>query len=88
MLIFIPKYYKNQQIYDKTVDNYSHEYAPACYKTHTICNKNIKMQILIIFKDNLFLDALRFRKMCDKAVNTCLVVSYSVDSKELFMLNY
>lgn len=43
MLIFIPKYYKNQQIYDKTVDNYSHEYAPACYKTHTICNKNIKM---------------------------------------------
>ena len=40
-LLFVPNGYKNQEIFNKSVDNYAHalESVPDCYKTQKMCNK-------------------------------------------------
>ena len=40
-LLFVRNRYKNQEMCNKTVDNYAHalESVPDCYKTQKMCNK-------------------------------------------------
>ena len=42
MLQFIPDSYKNQNMFDKAVDNHSHalSFDPDCYKTQKILQKS------------------------------------------------
>ena len=64
-LKFVSDCYKNQQMCDKTLDNYSHtlEFLPDCYITQKRCDKAVNTHPSTI---NFFLNAIKLKKCIRK----------------------
>ena len=66
----VPDSYKNQEMYNKVVDNYSHasEFFPECQKTQKRCDEAVDTYPYTI----KFLECHMTQGICNKAVNRCL----------------
>ena len=71
---------KNQEIYNKSVDNYAHalEFVPDCHKNKKQCV--IKLSIFPFCNKTCF-ERCKAKEMCDKAVETCSFVFDSVPDR-------
>ena len=69
-LEFLRGCYKNQQMYDKTIDNYSHalKCSPDFYMTQKICDNAVNTYHSTI---QLAPDCYKTQEMCDKVVISC-----------------
>ena len=69
-LEFVPGCYKNQQIYDKTIDNYPHalKCSPDFYMTQKMCDNAVNTYHSTI---QLAPDCYKTQEMCDKVVTSC-----------------
>ena len=74
--------YKNQEMYNKGVENYPHvlEFVSECYNTQEICDKALNTQLSTIkFVPECFMT----EKVCDKAdIDTFLyIIPFLINTK-------
>ena len=63
----VPDCYKNQEMWNKAVDNYPHalEFVLKCYKTQIMCEKGFNKGFFAIFVP----DRYKTREMCDRIIS-------------------
>ena len=62
-----PDCYKNQEMWNKAVDNYPHalEFVLKCYKTQKMCEKGFNKGFFAIFVP----DRYKTQEMCDRIIS-------------------
>ena len=70
-----PDSYKNEEMFNKAVDDYPHalEFVPECYKTQEMCDKGVNTHSSTI---EFVLESCKTQKMCDKAFNNCFLTFF------------
>ena len=68
----VPGCYKNQEMSNKAVDNYSHalKFVHNSYITQAICDKTVNTHSSTI---QFVPECCKTQEMCDKAVNKCFL---------------